>query len=61
MDFNQSADDYNNKEWFQLDWNFENGRIDAYGTAHPEHYDAFRKDFLTLLRQTVDALNDEKE
>ena len=61
MDFNQSAEDYNNEEWFQLDWNFENGRIDAYGTAHPEHYDAFRKDFLTLLRQTVDALNDEKE
>ncbi len=53
MDYEKSAEDYNNSEWFQLSWSFENGHIDAMGSEHPEGYDAFRKDFLKLLHKTV--------
>lgn len=56
MDFDQAAEDYNNEEWFQMEFSFENGRIDASGTVHPEHYDAFRKDFLTLLLKLIQTL-----
>lgn len=55
MDYEKTAADYNNCEWFQLEFIFdEYGQISAMGTEHPENYDAFRKDYLTLLRKTVD-------
>lgn len=53
-DYDKAAEDYNNAEWFQLSCGFENGHISAYGTEHPENYDAFRTDFLQLLRKVVD-------
>lgn len=54
MDYEKSAEDYNNCEWFQLAWSFENGHIHAMGTEHPDGYNAFRKDFLKLLKKTVE-------
>ena len=56
MDFEKSVEDYNNSEWFQLDLSYENGHIHAMGSAHPEGYEAFRKDFLKLLAKTIDNL-----
>ena len=56
MDFQQTAEDPNNAEWFQLAFSFEDGRINASGTAHPEHYDAFRREFLALLKTTLSAI-----
>lgn len=53
MDYDKSAEDYNNAEWFQLSWSFEDGHINAMGSEHPEGYDAFRKDFLKLLYKTI--------
>ena len=55
MDWHKAAPDYNNSEWFQMSLDFENGRIQAMGTEHPEHYENFRKDFLTLLQKTYFA------
>lgn len=52
-DWDKAAEDYNNEEWFQISFNFEEGRINAHGTLHPEGYDAFRKDFLVWLLKTV--------
>lgn len=53
MDFHQAAEDYDNAEWFQMAFDFEDGHISAMGTAHPEHYEAFRHDFLQLLSSTL--------
>lgn len=58
MDFDQKAEDPNNAEWFQIALSFEDGRISACGTAHPEHYDAFRRDFLSLLKKTVSTIKE---
>ena len=49
MDFHQAAEDYNNAEWFQISLDYEEGHISAMGTAHPAHYEAFRRDCLKLL------------
>ena len=54
MDWEKSAENYNECEWFQIGWSFEEGHINAMGTLHPEGYDAFRKDFLKLLVKTVE-------
>lgn len=56
MDFDEAAEDYNNEEWFQMGLDFEQGHISACGTAHPEHYKAFRKDFLKWLKKTVEKV-----
>ena len=53
MDWEKHVVDYNNSEWFQLGLYFDEGHISAHGSAHPAHYDAFRKDFLKLLYKTV--------
>ena len=55
MDYEKAAQDYNNCEWFQMGFDFEEGHISAMGTEHPENYEAFRKDFLTLLRKTLNT------
>ncbi len=47
--FDQASEDPDNSEWFQVSFGFEEGTIQAYGTAHPEHYEEFREAFLTLL------------
>lgn len=54
MDFHQTAEDYNNAEWFQMGFSFEDGHISAMGTAYPKHYKAFRRDFLQLLSRTLE-------
>ena len=54
--YDKAAEDYNNAEWFQLGIGFEDNHISAMGTEHPEGYDVFRKDFLTLLKKTIDSL-----
>lgn len=54
MDWEKSAENYNECEWFQIGWSFEEGHINAMGTLHPEGYEAFRKDFLKLLVKTVE-------
>ena len=54
MDWDKSAENYKECEWFQISFSFEDGRISAMGTLHPEGYDAFRKDFLKLLVKTVE-------
>lgn len=51
--YEETAEDYNNSEWFQMSWSFEDGHISAMGTKHPENYDAFRSDFLKLLAETI--------
>ena len=54
--YEETAEDYNNAEWFQIYFGFDDGsEINAMGTEHPENYDAFRADFLTLMRTVVDA------
>ena len=59
MDYDEMADDPNNAERFQLSFSFESGRISASGSAHPEHYDAFRHDFLKLLAELLAKANNE--
>ncbi len=51
--FDKTADDPDNAEWFQVSFGFEGGSIRAMGTAHPENYSAFRKDFLKHIVKTV--------
>lgn len=54
--YEETAEDYNNEEWFQIYFGFDDGSgLSAMGTEHPENYDAFRADFLTLMRKVVDA------
>lgn len=54
--WDKAAEDYNNCEWFQIDIGFEEGQISAYGTEHPANYDAFRAEFLELMKGVVDGL-----
>ena len=49
MDFEGTAEKPNEAEWFQIAFSFEQGHINAHGSAHPEGYEAFRKDFIRLL------------
>ncbi len=47
--FDEAAKDYNNEEWFQISLGYDHDSINACGTVHPEHYDAFRHDLLTYV------------
>ena len=52
--YDETAEDYNNSEWFQLCFWFDDGfQLDAMGTEKPEQYDEFRKELLTLLTDSV--------
>ena len=51
--WDETAEDYNNAEWFQLSFSFESGEMQAMGTAHPENYDEFRQEALWLLVKTI--------
>lgn len=53
FDYDESAEDYLNSEWFQVSFGFENVTINAMGTEHPEHYDEFRKEFLELMADMI--------
>ena len=47
--FDEAAEDPNNKEWFQVSFGYDEDSINAKGTRHPEHYDEFRKELLTCI------------
>lgn len=53
-DWDRSAEDYDNTEWFQMSMYFGERCISACGTAHPENYDGFRKEFLMLMAEMID-------
>ena len=54
MGYDETAENYNDCEWFQLDFSFsEDGYISAMGTEHPENYDQFRSDFLKHLADVI--------
>ncbi|MBQ3934958.1 MAG: hypothetical protein II715_03990 [Clostridia bacterium] len=49
-DFEGRHPDYDNQEWFQVDFFFDSGKqIRAMGTEHPENYDEFRDAFLKTV------------
>lgn len=57
MDYSKTAEDYNNAEWFQLDFSFEKGYISAMGSIPPDaNYDAFRHDLLKQLAMMINKL-----
>lgn len=50
----KSAENYSDCEWFQLDLSYDSGdAIRCMGTLHPENYDAFRAELLALLADTL--------
>ena len=54
MNYDKTAEDYQNAEWFQMEVSFEEGYITAMGTEHPETYDAFRNDLLNFIVSNAD-------
>ena len=59
--YDETAEDYNNEEWFQISFGFDDGNdLNAMGTKHPEHYDEFRKEFLELIIRMCDNLVPER-
>ena len=57
-DFEKTAEDYSNAEWYQIDLGFgDEMDISSMGTVYPEHYKEFRKEFLTWLKETADAVD----
>ena len=52
-DYDETAEDYMNSEWFQIDFGFEDGVLSAMGTEPPENYDEFRHDFLELMVEMI--------
>ena len=51
--YEKSAENYSDEEWFQIHFSFEDGKVDACGTLHPDNYDNFRKDMLSWLVSVV--------
>ncbi len=58
MYYDEAAEDYNNAEWFQLNIEYQEGRITAMGTKHPEHYEEFRREVLEMMRDHLEKLQD---
>ena len=54
--FEQSDPDYNNKEWFQVNFGFDEKFINAHGTKHPENYNEFRRELLMWLKEITDKV-----
>lgn len=54
-DYDKAAADYNNREWFQVSIQYEDGAINAVGTEYPEHYAEFRKDFIEYVKALVNG------
>ena len=49
----KAAEDYNNEEWFQVNFSYEGGDINAHGTLHPANYDAFREELIRLIKDEL--------
>ena len=49
----KAAEDYNNEEWFQVNFSYEGGDINAHGTLHPANYDAFREELIRLIKEEL--------
>ncbi len=45
-------------EYFQISFSYEKGHINASGTKHPENYDGFRHDVLTVIADITKRVND---
>ena len=54
-DYDKTAEDYNNCEWFQLNFGFENGYFNACGTEHPENYDEFREALIKIMQMLFEG------
>ena len=65
MEYDEELGDHMNSEWFSMEFSYEEGRIDARGTKHPENYGSFRADLLKQLTNTAAKvkayLSDRKE
>lgn len=60
--YDETAEDYNNQEWFQISFGFDDGKVlNAMGTKHPEHYEEFRKEYLKLIIQMCEPLENQKQ
>ena len=56
--YDETDEDYANKEWFQMSFGFDDGKtLNAMGTKHPEHYEEFRKEFLELIIQMCSQID----
>jgi len=60
-DFDEHDTENKAAEWFQVGFDFDEGEINASGSAHPEDYDAFREEFLQLFVNTFGFLFDKKD
>ena len=59
--YDETDEDYANKEWFQMSFGFDDGKtLNAMGTKHPEHYEEFRKEFLELIIQMCSQLENKQ-
>ena len=58
-DYDKAAEDYNNSEWFQIDLGFTgSSRLSAMGTEPPPRYDEFRHDFLKLMTENMQRIDE---
>lgn len=56
--YDETAEDYANQEWFQISFGFDGGKtLNAMGTKHPEHYEEFRREFLELILRMCEQLD----
>ena len=52
--YDKSAENYNDMEWFQLSFDFSgDSHLSAMGTEPPAHYAEFRHDFLQLMTEDL--------
>ena len=57
-DWREASETPNDSEWFQISFGFSGGQtLNAMGTAHPEHYDEFRQDFLSLMAESYQEIS----
>ncbi|MBO4868175.1 MAG: hypothetical protein J5585_00525 [Clostridia bacterium] len=58
-DYDETAPDYGDREWFQLSLGFDDGlSINAMGSEPPENYDAFRADFLRVMADAAEKVKE---
>ena len=55
-DYHKNSSDSINREWFQIDFSFEEGEILAYGSEPPENYDKFKTLFMQTTKEILDDL-----
>ena len=49
------------KEYFQISFSYEKGRISAHGSKHPENYDGFRKEVIEKMISVFKAVTESGE